>query len=98
MTRIHFLNDIRRKQGYDFSAHLTKTARKGKKVTRDKVIDLFIPIGILVGDSAMDSLFVFFGTGKKNEYFDLDAFAADLAKVGEPEEGGGDHAATGGAL
>ena len=87
LARVTFLSGIRLKQGYDFTKHLQKTATKGKKIDRTKAMELFSSIGILLPDAAVETLFLQYGSGKKNDVIDLEGFAADLAKH---TEGGDD--------
>jgi Ca2+-binding EF-hand superfamily protein len=56
MFRLHLIEKIRRKQGYNFTSHLLKNSTK-EKLDRDKAHELFLGIGILMSDVAMETIF-----------------------------------------
>ena len=56
MFNLHLVDKIRRKQGYNFTSHLLKSSAKDK-LDREKVSEIFLGIGILLSEVAMESIF-----------------------------------------
>ena len=67
MHSISKLVDKRREQGYQFTAGLLKMHKKGAKLDRHKLHELFLDIGFLVSETRMDCIFNRFGEGKKTK-------------------------------
>jgi Ca2+-binding EF-hand superfamily protein len=61
MFNLHLLDKIRRKQGYNFTSHLLKNSSR-EKLDRDKVAEIFLGIGILLSEVAMESIFSKYAT------------------------------------
>jgi calmodulin len=91
MYRLHLVDRIRRKQGYNFSEFLVKySAKHGKKLDREKTTDLFLGIGMLVPETALDTIFNKYAASD-GVSMEAKAFAKGLADV-ESSDGGDDGA------
>lgn len=87
MYRLHFVDKIRKKQGYKFNDFLVKyTAKNGKKIDRGKALELLISIGMILPESALETVFNQFSNDTK-EYLDTTGFVNGLANI-DSDEGG----------
>jgi hypothetical protein len=89
MYRNSSLNHIRKKQGYDITAYLKKAASKGKRVDIVKLGDIMSGLGFILCDTALDVIFLTYGTGKKSDTLDLIEFASALEKADEMDDNNG---------
>lgn len=95
MSRIQYLDQIRKKQGYDFTDFLKKyCAKKGQKIDAIKLSEQMLAIGIIMPDTGMSTIFSRFaskrgqGQGQGgnldvqefvNRIADVDSISAKLA-------------------
>jgi calmodulin len=58
MYRLHLVDKLRKKQGFHFADHLLKMTQKHKyKLTKEKLFEVFLGIGILITDTALETIF-----------------------------------------
>ena len=93
MSRIQYLDQIRKKQGYDFTDFLKKyCAKKGQKIDAIKLSEQMLAIGMIMPDTGMSTIFSRFaskrGQGQGgnldvqefvNRIADVDSISAKLA-------------------
>lgn len=95
MYRLHLVDKLRKKQGYNIADHLLKITAKNKLIlTKDKLSEIFLSIGILMTDTALDTLFKKYRYQNKDDEnpdsIDARAFVRDLSEM----ESSGDMAPT----
>lgn len=90
MYRLHIINRIRKKQGYNFGEFLVNYSKKvGKKMDRAKAGDLFLGIGMLLPETALETIFSMYS--KDSAHMDTTLFVNGLNEVETidgDEEGG----------
>ena len=65
MSRIQYLDLIRKKQGYDFTDFLKKyCTKKGQKIDAVKLSEQMLAIGIILSDTGMSTIFSRFASKK----------------------------------
>ena len=81
MYRLHLVDRIRRKQGYNFTDFLVKyTSKNGKKLDREKTMELFLGIGMLIPETGLETIFNKYSL-PDGIHMDAKAFAKGLADV-----------------
>jgi len=89
MYRLHLVDRIRKKQGYNFGEFLVKyTAKHGKKLSREKTSDLFLSIGMLVPETALETIFNTYGDTEGTS-IDAKKFSKGLADVESTDDDDG---------
>lgn len=79
MFRLHMLDRIRQRQGYNFGEYLAKKfSKKEKMVERAKFSALFVSLGFVVPEAAMDTIFGRYGDRNS---IDVTEFAKALGEV-----------------
>jgi Ca2+-binding EF-hand superfamily protein len=73
--RIHLLNMIRIRQGYNLSLALTQKVGKKKVITRPVFKSVMIAMGVLVPEAALDTIFSHYG---ENGEMEIDVFMKGL--------------------
>ena len=84
MYRLHNIDLIRQKQGYNFQDFIVKYGAKGKKIDFVKLSEQFLSLGILVPDTAIATIFLHYG-GKTNKILDAERFVAALIAAGSDD-------------
>jgi len=64
--KLHDLNMIRKRQGYDFCGFLVKTSKK-LKIDKSKILDMFLSIGFILPDISYSTIFHRFGEDSKSK-------------------------------
>jgi Ca2+-binding EF-hand superfamily protein len=89
LNRTYHINQIRLKQGYDFVSHLLKyKAGKGRsRLDRPRCVEMFLAIGIVESDSALD--IIFGQLANRDKTLNVDDFVDMLSRAGQDETEGG---------
>ena len=61
------LIEIRKQQGYHVVENLLKMAKKGTKFDKHRINEIFLGLGLLVSEIAMECIFNKYGEGKKSK-------------------------------
>lgn len=87
MHRLHHIDLIRQKQGYNFQDFIVKYEKKGKKIDFVKLADQFLSLGIMTPDTAVTTIFNHYG-GKTGKILDAEKFVAALQAAGSEDVAG----------
>lgn len=92
MYRLHLVDKIRKKQGYNISDYLLKTTAKNKyRLSKERFFDIFLKIGILMTDTALETIYQKFRI-KDEEFLDTKAFVKGLNELESSDNPNDDNA------